>query len=236
MSTIEDAYRTAETFQDVCDINILFLQGVYDHTAYHCAKVDEETIPLLDDLVHLNKRGLYTFNGQPAINEIMEQCVFHKTYTWTCLQQRGYLDALIQAKYMPALKIYLDEQYKNGIYYMFEYPSGRIECNIPFGRMKSYPLYRTAHIVSGGFSITKEMYELMTPTINDWQISYNTSIGKYTHELKHQVELHEYAGINPEIFKDCGMITLTTRDFYAKASLEKCMLKFYDLVTFCETK
>jgi hypothetical protein len=59
-------YSKMKTFQQLCDSNVAFLNGEYDETFYHNGPVDDETIPLLDDLKRINKLGFISMEGQPA--------------------------------------------------------------------------------------------------------------------------------------------------------------------------
>ena len=47
-----------------------FLKGKIKKTPYHCAPVNSETIPLLADLIRVNRAGFISVCGQPALDEI----------------------------------------------------------------------------------------------------------------------------------------------------------------------
>lgn len=59
-------YSKMKTFDELCNSNVEFLNGKYTETFYHLGPVDEETIPLLDDLRRINKLGFFSTEGQPA--------------------------------------------------------------------------------------------------------------------------------------------------------------------------
>jgi len=191
--SIEEAYHCAETFQDLCDINVLFLQGVYDYTAYHCGPVDTETIPLLDDLCKLNKLGFYTHEGQPSTSD-------------TCFQQRGYLDAIVQSKHIPALKAHLEN---SDLFYLFDF-NGDTETNIPFEK-GVYKLNRTSY--NGGLT---------------WETSCYTNIHDDCYMLEEQITLHRDYGVDPDLFKDCIGVTLVVREFNSSVSIEKYLLRLFE--------
>lgn len=60
-------YREARTFKNLVCLNIAFLKGILNETPYHLGKIDDETIPLLSQLIELNKKGFLSTSGQPGI-------------------------------------------------------------------------------------------------------------------------------------------------------------------------
>ena len=60
-------YREATTFKNLVCLNIAFLKGILNGTPYHHGPIDDETIPLLSQLIKLNKKGFLSTNGQPGI-------------------------------------------------------------------------------------------------------------------------------------------------------------------------
>ena len=208
MTTIEQAYYSAKTYQDLCDINVKFLQGVYDHTAYHGAPVNSETIPLLGDLCRLNALGMHTFSGQPATSTFTEtpcKAVY-------CHQQRSYLEGFIKNKYTSSLKEILDNC--DDVYYFIQYPDGSTATNIPF-KNKMFRLHRDAYI-----------------SPRDHIIQWTGSVGAAFSEdgmdfLEEEKELMTDAGVKAEILEDCAVVALATRDFNSPVSLEKLMIAFF---------
>ena len=59
-------YKETTTFKNLICLNIAFLKGILKVTPYHGGPVDNETIPLLSQLVQLNKKGFLSTNGQPG--------------------------------------------------------------------------------------------------------------------------------------------------------------------------
>ena len=56
-------YREATTFKNLVCLNIAFLKGILNGTPYHHGPIDDETIPLLSQLIQLNKKGFLSTNG-----------------------------------------------------------------------------------------------------------------------------------------------------------------------------
>lgn len=63
-------FKDVQSYRDLQDVNILFLQGVLKKTPYHYGPIDDETIPLLEKLVTINDLGFISVMGQPALDEI----------------------------------------------------------------------------------------------------------------------------------------------------------------------
>ena len=214
--TIEEAYQSTETFQELCNINIKFLQGFYDHTAYHVGPVDEETVPLLENLCLLNSLGCYTYNGQPTVS-IIRQDQGHSVI-WRCFQSRGYLDFFIQKKHVPALCTFLNETH--GIYYAID-QGGYFINTIPINEGQRFPLHREALILASGFEVTQDTFKTA-----QWKKSWGASIPYGFCEREVEIDLHVDSGLDEKILEECATVVLTTRDFDSKVSLEMLMIEF----------
>ena len=62
-----DPYLGVSTYRELIALNVRYLEGEGIDTPYHGDSVDEETLPLLADLVAINKAGYHTTEGQPAM-------------------------------------------------------------------------------------------------------------------------------------------------------------------------
>ncbi len=94
-------YTKAKTFQDLCDINVDYLKGVYDETPYSGAPIFEETKLILQPLCLLNSLGCYTYCGQPPGHWVERGYIF---------ESRGYLEFFIETKYIESLVSFLSTQ------------------------------------------------------------------------------------------------------------------------------
>lgn len=56
-----------KTFDEIKKNNIRFLKGKISSTPY-CVSIDEETYPMLKNLIKINKKGILTFDSQPNID------------------------------------------------------------------------------------------------------------------------------------------------------------------------
>ena len=110
------SFETVRTYQDLINANVAYLQGHLDDAPYHGGKVDEETIPLLGDLVKLNRRGFVSVEGQPGVHDL-----FFVDKTWPCGNGRGkvcgnwwyeadkkpYIVGLMQKKHFPQFQKFM---------------------------------------------------------------------------------------------------------------------------------
>jgi hypothetical protein len=60
-------WESADTFEKIQKLNILFLKGVIKSTPYHAGPIDYETESMLKRLIKINKLGLLTFDSQPNV-------------------------------------------------------------------------------------------------------------------------------------------------------------------------
>lgn len=129
---IDMMYKSVKTYKDLLNVNIKFLKGEIEQTLYHLAPVNEETIPLLDNLIRLNKLGYYTTGGQPALCEYNEQVKIEPNVVqYYSMEQKPFIEGLIEKKIVKKLTKFLKEQHD--MYYLISYKNNKTETNIPFG-------------------------------------------------------------------------------------------------------
>lgn len=61
-----DLWSSNTNYESLLRVNVSFLTGELKATPYHHGPTDEETNPLLSDLIRLHARGLFTICGQPG--------------------------------------------------------------------------------------------------------------------------------------------------------------------------
>lgn len=59
-------FSKVKTYKDLLDANVAFLEGKLETTPYHYGPVDEETKPLLEDLIKLHSYGFFSVASQPS--------------------------------------------------------------------------------------------------------------------------------------------------------------------------
>ena len=113
-------YYDVKTWDRLCGVNETFLRKGFDQTYYHLGPTDPETEPLLPALIELNKRGIYTKDGQPGV------------YVEDDIRQRAYIDFAVE-NHEIAKRMLAFLETKPFIYFIYEVFGNRkkIVTNIP---------------------------------------------------------------------------------------------------------
>jgi hypothetical protein len=64
-------WGTINTMDELKEHMILFLEGKHKENPWHGGPVDSETVPLLGNLIMINRLGMVTFEGQPGMRAKM---------------------------------------------------------------------------------------------------------------------------------------------------------------------
>lgn len=104
-------YAEVKTWDDLCKTNLnLFNQKIY-RTFYYTGKLDYETLDtagFLEDLIELNKKGIFTYSSQPG---------FYTPY----VKQKSYIN--FSCEYEVGMKLVMKLLADNDIYFMLQYTS-----------------------------------------------------------------------------------------------------------------
>ena len=95
----KNVFRCARTYEELLKLNVKFLQGKISATPYHHGKIDEETVPLVKNLIALHKQAkMMTIEAQSGICD---------QGAWGVSEQRPYLCAFVQKKTMMEILRYI---------------------------------------------------------------------------------------------------------------------------------
>lgn len=94
-----EAWYEASTYREVLNLNKAFIRGERKTTVYHYGPLNEETTPLISNILRLHEYGFLTHGGQPYQNDgpcPSDDYVFAETED-ACMEwrQRPYLDFLV---------------------------------------------------------------------------------------------------------------------------------------------
>jgi len=118
-----------KTFEDLIEYNLKFLNGEIKETFYHCGPVDEETIPLLDNLKKINRFGFLSINGQPGLLEYDIYSDYVSNYVDT--EQKSWIEGYMIFG-LNSIKLELFLSKNPDIYYnCCVYPLGTYNTNLP---------------------------------------------------------------------------------------------------------
>jgi hypothetical protein len=103
-----DPFQSVRTYEDLLKVNVRFLQGRIHSTPYQLAPVDAETVPLLGNLTDINRRGFFSFEGQPTMRSDLEI-------------KRGYIIGFVPTRTFDA---FLSRFLRQDVAYKVEVPDG----------------------------------------------------------------------------------------------------------------
>lgn len=85
-----------QSIKDIADLFVRYMQGKLDALPWSEAPISSEADVLKQDLVDLNRRGLFTINSQPAVDGVPSS---HSVYGWGprngYVYQKAYLEVLV---------------------------------------------------------------------------------------------------------------------------------------------
>lgn len=101
------AYKSIQTYQDLLDTNVRFLNGQIGVTPYCAGPIDEETKPMRDDLLRLHEFGFVSVCSQPAEKNpprfIANKWIYNGRLCgnwWVETRQRSFLEGYLPTKWV----------------------------------------------------------------------------------------------------------------------------------------
>jgi hypothetical protein len=110
-------FRSVQTYTDLLQANIAFLEGQLLQSPYHLGPIDEETVPLLPKLTQLNRLGFLTVNSQPARNDVK---FVQRTQTWSATRQLAFLEWYMPKAWLPSFRTFMDPYETKCVYYVYQ--------------------------------------------------------------------------------------------------------------------
>ena len=106
-TNIDVIYNNIDTYKDLIDANIEFLENKIDDILYHGEPVDDETKLLLDKLIMINQNGFLSIEGQPSMilydKFISTTWKYHGRIcgSWyISKKQKSYISGFMECKYI----------------------------------------------------------------------------------------------------------------------------------------
>jgi hypothetical protein len=106
------AYESAESIDDLKRMNIAFLKGELQATAYHFGPLLAESAPLVDKLVALNELDFLTTGSQPGGTFRSQGKVYEQRFYVEGVIPRKYLALFLQRMYTRCSSVFLCIQEK----------------------------------------------------------------------------------------------------------------------------
>lgn len=98
-------FNSIQSYKNLIDVNVAFLQGKVSKTPYLLAPVDTQTVPQLDHLIKINKAQFLSIEGQPALKTTkfvsktwQNQRGQQEGNWWYSMEQKPYISGFLPKK------------------------------------------------------------------------------------------------------------------------------------------
>jgi hypothetical protein len=219
---MDKVYYSIDSFSQLRDVNIKFLKGEMYATPYHTSPIMEETLPLLGDLIQINKCGFISTGGQPS------ECDY--------IYKSALLESEVDFLNPYSAKLYYE--YPDGYYYWKEqngHIEGFLQRDMAMDLIGFVSQRNDVNINAHDFKTASVLYtntphgyfhsrEKMSKSLDEstpWKIC--VSDGKMV------VDILDAYGHYPriiDILKDCVGIVMYTKKF-GEGSPESVLLDFF---------
>ena len=196
-------FHNVKTFTDLQYIYIKFLKGEIRISPDQYGPVNSETIPLLNDLVKINKLGFITTSGQPSKcqYEIFSDNSF-KSY-----EQKGYITGFLEHEHLKSFSEYMEHQ-QHFFYSILNYSNETIIDTFPNDR----------------YNLTRRK---VSDTINglenvQWDHCTNMNRCSFSDEV---CSYYNYDSIYQLLENKCLAINIACKE-YGEGSVEKLLLEY----------
>jgi hypothetical protein len=209
-------YKNVKTYKDFIATNVAFLQGRMSATPYHLGPIDPETIPLVKNLVSINKAGFFSLVGQPALKET----VFVEPWkengetggnVWVETEQKSYISGFMPKGHLEKFICFMKD--KKDFYYKVD-----IMCE---------PVQVLFHTLpSSPYNLTRERGHKVKAQLSNERWDLNTNL--YADPNEHAAHDFDEFPVILSLIKQTVLVDIAGRE-YNKGSVEDLLMKFYGL-------
>lgn len=139
------SYRSVRTYDDLLHLNVEFIQGRLPMTPYHCGPLNDETLPMVEDLVRLHAFGFLSISSQPARMDA-EPVFVPRTWLsngklcgnwWVQLKQRPFIEGYMELELLGAFGRFMETKSAEYLYSVYTISEEEyLEC-LCWGRLYS---------------------------------------------------------------------------------------------------
>jgi hypothetical protein len=190
------------------------LQGENIYTPYHDNRVDEETLPLLADLIRVNKAGFHSTEGQPAmkIRNLSNGGMWGRSPIphYADTYQKSYIVGIIPRKMAGRLADFLKNQ---PVYFdMYQIEPYRVVAD-------TFP--------EAKYNLTKYRYSVRESDLvrEPWNYFSNRRPRTNPQELPY---FEKYPRIHSLLKRECFEVLIACKE-YGTGSVIDILLKFFNL-------
>ena len=176
----KEMWENAKDFKQLQNAMVEYLEGRCPNNPWMVDKIDDETIPILNSLVKINRYGFVTIQGQPGVNKTQDSgsMVCQRAYMDGFMLKKNsttFINDLVSRGGLVVVKTRLDPiQQKNGKYKnILKYPPkvyGEFKHII---QGKDVKRRKTGNIIRGTgkyINLTKEIFLKTDPVLQDKDI------------------------------------------------------------------
>lgn len=226
-----DPFRKIHSYQQLIRTNISFLKGEIKKTPYHGAPVDPETLPLLDDLIQINRSGFISICGQPAIDNIE---FINKTWKvngktqgnwWVHTQQRSFIEGYILKEFIPSFKEFMKSQ-PDYVYRIYDF-----EMSKPtFFSRKSYVKTKYLTGFKNRLNLTKQKCSKTQKSLSEADENLYTNIPSVESGINPSFEFWNYPNLVELLIPQVVLVCIVCKE-YGNDSVEQLLLKYFDSIS-----
>lgn len=207
-----DIFRKVYSYDNLINANISFLNGEIPKTPYYLGSIEDETIPLVDKLVQINKNGFISIGGQPSMLNVEIPSKYpNRLYTYS---QKSYIEGYIRKTYLLRLLEFIDDNEtinKHGkfVYKVYDLKKSKFCC---FEPVNTKLLYNSI----------PEYFPLSIQKRGDDYV-YSASIPSY---INPTFDFLDYPNIIDQLVPYSVYIIISATEFEEK-SVEDLLIDFY---------
>lgn len=227
---VKEIFSQIQTYPELCETNILFLEGKLPMTPYHLGPIDDETIPLVKKLVEINRRGFLTISGQPAKKEIKflpkvggEDGYLYPNGAWYCIEQRPFLEGYLPKSYVDAFRNFME--FKQGyVYNLYEF---RVRPKNFWDKLFDRPQRIDAPLLYGTTPLTRSYNVTREQLHTNRELLQNAPSELYTNIPRDEAwfDFRRYPNLTALLVPHTVKLVVMGTE-YNKGSTEKLMLEF----------
>jgi hypothetical protein len=185
-AAVSDPWLGISTYKDLVDVNARFVRGELSSSPYHLGPLEPDSLPLVDNLLELHRRGIVTVEGQSsACVEAKYQPRIWKDargnkrgQEYYDMQQRPYLDFYIEKS--PKADKLMDSLLASADYAVIlrDMSTGKCRTNIKLGQPGVFQAKGASKNIEKSFDILNAMYDSKNLDDRDYD-KYNRDFDKH---------------------------------------------------------
>jgi hypothetical protein len=209
----DEVFKAAKSYADLKCVNIAFLQGKVHGTPHHLRPLDDETLPLVDDLVRINAHGFISISGQPASHGIdsCDDCGLGCRYEeW---EQRPFLEGFMPRSDLDSFQSYM-ARFSGSYHYIVH------EYDVSLSVIATFPGSR--------YNVTRMRAHADKTKLDQAPWKNVTNISTYDEFSKSEYDFYKFSPKLHKLLTKYTFIVTIAGTEYGQGSVEDLLLDFYE--------